>query len=67
MSLELTISIPTAPEPEYAAKLRRMYEGRYPSEEAAPVLRVEVYDSIDGYGIAGEDMIRGSEYKHLAR
>ena len=58
MSLELTISIPVAPEPEFAAKYRRMKEG---SHVVAPraVLRVEVFDAHDGYGIAGEDMVPG--------
>ena len=58
MSLELTISIPVAPEPEYAAKLRRLREGTLVVGEK-PVLRVEVFDSHDGYGIVGEDMMAG--------
>ena len=58
MSLELTISIPVAPEPEYAAKYRRMHEGSH-VVAPTPVLKVEVYDSQDGYGIVGEDMVAG--------
>ena len=58
MSLEVTISIPVAPEPEYARRYRGI-KGEDVSEDAHPVLKVEVYDSSDGYGIVGEDMIRG--------
>ena len=59
MSLELTISIPVAPEPEYAAKLRNLH-GRIPAElDIGPVLSVEVFDALDGYAIVGEDMLAG--------
>ena len=60
MSLELTISIPTAPEPEYATRYRRILSGNHlPKEGYTPILRVEVFDSQDGYSIVGEDMIQG--------
>ena len=55
---EVTISIPTAPEPEYAERYRRR-QGQLVTEDTRPVLKVEVYDSQDGYGITGEDMIPG--------
>ena len=54
----ITISVPTAPEPEFAARLRRS-KGTLVTDDTRPILRAEVYDSKDGYGIAGEDMIPG--------
>ena len=59
MSLDLTIFIPVAPEPEYAARLRRLQGGPPSISVPEPVLRVEVFDSHDGYGIVGEDMVPG--------
>ena len=58
MPAQITISIPTTPEPEYAAKYRRSQAGQY-VDSTRPILRVEVFDSKDGYGIVGEDMIPG--------
>ena len=55
---DVTISVPTFPEPEYAAKYRRGYGGG-DTDATRPVLRVEVYETKDGYGIAGEDMVPG--------
>ena len=55
---EVTISIPTAPEPEFAARYRQS-KGQLITDDTGAVLRVEVYDAHDGYGIAGEDMIPG--------
>ena len=54
----ITISVPSAPEPEYAAQYRRN-KGEKGTDDTRPILRVEVYDSQDGYGITGEDMIPG--------
>ena len=55
---EVIISIPTVPEPEYHLRKRWLnYEDT--SGDESPLLRVEVYDSKDGYGIVGEDMIPG--------
>ena len=58
MSLELTISIPVAPEPEFAARYRLMKQARVGSS-AQLVLSVSVHDAKDGYGIVGEDMLQG--------
>ena len=55
----VTISVPTAPEPEYAKRYRSMNGGKVTVVVEKPVLRVEVYESKDGYGIVGEDMIPG--------
>ena len=55
---EITISIPTVPEPEFAERYRRSQGGDI-TDDNRPVLRVEVHDSQDGYGIVGEDMIAG--------
>ena len=55
--MDVTISIPAAPEPEYSTRYRRSH-GEAPVDER-PVLRVEVYDAHDGYGIVGEDMVPG--------
>ena len=55
---EITISIPTAPEPEYATRYR-MGQGQAVTDDTRPILKVEVYDAHDGYGIVGEDMVPG--------
>ena len=55
---EITISVPTAPTPEFAQKYARSKGQRW-TEDDRPVLRVEVYDAHDGYGIVGEDLIPG--------
>ena len=45
MSLELTISIPTAPEPEYSAQYRRGKGGiLYRLTTPVPVIKAEAYD-----------------------
>ena len=54
----ITISVPTAPEPEYAA-LYRQRKGENVGIDTRPILGVEVVDARDGFGIVGEDMIPG--------
>ena len=54
----ITISVPTAPEPEYAA-LYRQRKGENVGIDTRPILGVEVVDATDGFGIVGEDMIPG--------
>ena len=65
MSLELTISIPTAPEPEYSAQYRRG-KGETVTDDTRPVLKAEAYDALDGYGIAGGDMLPGRSWSFTA-
>ena len=54
----ITISIPTAPDPEFAQRYERS-KGKLVTDDTRAILRVEVYDAKDGYGIVGEDMIPG--------
>ena len=65
MSIEITISVPTAPEPEYAAQHRRS-KGEWVGDDTRPVLSAEAYDSVDGYGIAGGQMLPGRSWTFTA-
>ena len=65
MSLEITVFVPTAPEPEYSRQYRKS-KGESIADDVQPVLKAEAYDSVDGYGIAGGDMIPGRAWSFTA-
>ena len=55
---EITISVPSAPIPEFATILAQNRGERW-ADDTRPVLSVLVVDTDDGYGIVGEDMVPG--------
>ena len=58
MTLEVTISVSSFPRPEADVRYdQRM--GKSTAVDTRPILRAESYDSEDGYGIVGGDMIPG--------
>ena len=65
MSLEVTISIPSAPAPPADQQYRRK-QGQIVTPDTRPILKAEAHDSIDGYGIAGGDMIPGQSWTFMA-
>ena len=59
MSIEIEVNISTGPRPQAADLYDVMFGDGPPQPDNTPILRVEAYDALDGYGIAGEDMKPG--------
>ena len=58
--IEIEVNISTGPRPKVADQYDAIFGDGPPQPDNKPMLRVEAYDAIDGYGIAGEDMRPGS-------
>ena len=61
MTIGVTISIPIFPKPR-ADDQYEQRRGRSTGPDRKPILSAESYDTIDGYGIAGGDMIPDSSW-----